>query len=152
MHRIEIASFLKSSEGAFVPPDQWEGGVEDPDYVEGAVALTIDGIPLLDTELWDYVDQLWAYILTMLTDLRTEWRVRTYFPDQPIELVLQRTSPGRLYVSARVDDSDVRNAHVDEAEFTGALVEAAEAFFTGMERILPGAYSTEARQLAALRT
>ncbi|MDA2811075.1 hypothetical protein O4J56_10545 [Nocardiopsis sp. RSe5-2] len=151
MHRIEIASFLKSSDGAFIPLDRWQGGVEDPDYVEGAIDLAVDGTVLLDTALWDYVDQLWAYILTMLSDLRSERRVRTYFPDQPIELVFQRTAPGRLLVTVKVDASDVRTADVAEAEFTAALAEAAEVFFSEMERILPGAYTVETRQLADLR-
>lgn len=107
----------------------------DPDYIEGAIELNIDGIEIIGKHEWDYVDQLWAYISTMSKKLREEQRADTYFPDQPILLAFQRKGK-RVLVTSKIGD-DVRTANADFDDLMSAIKNAGNAFFGHMERLVP---------------
>ncbi|MEU1207338.1 hypothetical protein [Nocardia sp. NPDC005825] len=50
---ISVGSYLKDSGGAFVPLDEVDFIPSNPRYVEGAIELTINRVPILDKALWD---------------------------------------------------------------------------------------------------
>lgn len=58
----------------------------DPDYVEGYIFITYKGQVILDAAYWDLVDQLWAYILSMILEVMQNKYAKTCFPDQPLEI------------------------------------------------------------------
>ncbi|GAA2017622.1 hypothetical protein GCM10009799_52010 [Nocardiopsis rhodophaea] len=151
MHKIEVNSYLREQDGTLVPVADWCKGIDDSYYIEGAIEIFVDGRTFMDIALWDYVDQLWAYILNILVDLRTEKIARTYFPDQPIELSFRRVGHGRLLATLEVNKSDIRTVNADEAEFTEALLSGASHFFNRMHEILPGAYTTQLDKIDNLR-
>src|SRR5579872_1274763 len=84
---LTIKSLIKIDD-KLVPIDEFEGPVVDPDYIEGAIDLTIDHKPILRRELVDYVDQLWAYLVDGLGEVVAGREFSTGYPDMPIDIVL----------------------------------------------------------------
>ncbi|MDF3298562.1 hypothetical protein [Streptomyces tropicalis] len=133
---IEITSYLRTKSGSFVDVAEASFPPADPSYVEGAIDMTINGVRILDQELWDYVDELWAYIGDMVLKLADEDEVSTYFPDQPIRLLFKRLGGGLVLVSLTYDDVK-RTVPVEERELVDALQRSGTEFFTRMKELLP---------------
>jgi hypothetical protein len=127
---ITIRTFLRSKDGAFQQVEACEAPPGDPDYIEGAVELSIDGVEILGRSEWDYVDQLWAYIANMIHALRTQDEASTYFPDQPILLTFERKG-NRILVSSKAGEA-TRRASADESELFAAIGTAGREFFEKM--------------------
>lgn len=147
---IEIASYLRTADGQFVQVDQAVRAPVDPQYVEGAIELSIDGVPILDKAMWDYVDQLWAYIADMVNTLNQSGEASTFFPDQPIKLAFQKQGKSRVLVTLRINDT-TRTASIDNAELVGALREHGSTFFLKLSQLLPGNSSGYADALQRLK-
>ncbi|MFF1280848.1 hypothetical protein ACFVY4_08745 [Streptomyces sp. NPDC058299] len=133
---IEITSYLRTKSGSFI--DVVEAGFPpaDPSYVEGAIDMTINGVRVLDQELWDYVDELWSYVSDMVLKLADEDEASTCFPDQPIRLSFRRLGGGLVLVSLTYDDVK-RTVSVEERELVDALRRSGTEFFTKMKELLP---------------
>ncbi len=133
---IEIKSYLRMRDGRFVLVGDVGNPPSDPYHVEGAVELTINGVPIIDREMWDYVDQLWAYLGDMVLRFREKGEASTYFPDQPIKLSFSRHGRGRVLVSLAIN-RDSRAASVEEDELIEALRHHGISFFDKMKILLP---------------
>jgi hypothetical protein len=133
---IEVTSYLRTADGRFVQVGEVTEAPPDPDYVAGAVELVIDGVQLMDTVMWDYVDQLWAYICDMVRTYRERGEANTYFPDQPIMLSFKRHGSSRVLVSLTIND-ETRKVSVGEEELIEALRAHGSAFFARMAELLP---------------
>ncbi|MCC9308646.1 hypothetical protein LN042_16415 [Kitasatospora sp. RB6PN24] len=134
---ITIRSLLRGRDGRLIELDGIDDPRHDPDYMEGAIELSIDGVAILSGNDWDYIDELWAYIGGMLEKLDNgEPSAATYFPDQPLLLEMRRVSEGRLAVSCKHGKS-VRAATVSEQELLGALRDSGREFFEAMARAFP---------------
>jgi hypothetical protein len=133
---IEVESYLRTSDGEFMPIGEASVPPADPRHVEGAITLRIDHVTVLDTAVWDYVDQLWAYICDMVGSLSEKSEVSTYFPDQPIRLIFRRQGNGRILVSAEMSRGS-RVANADEHEFVSELQSKGSDFFAKMSELLP---------------
>ncbi|MEV2273329.1 hypothetical protein [Nonomuraea africana] len=136
MAAVKIESYLRNETGGFTSIDQIDTPPQDLDYIEGYIELTINGIVILDKELWDYVDQLWAYISNMILALRKSNEASTYFPDQPIKLTLRRQSQGRILVECQIED-ELRSTSAVEREVIEALQTSGLAFFRKMSVLAP---------------
>ncbi|MEJ7596461.1 MAG: hypothetical protein WKG01_01020 [Kofleriaceae bacterium] len=116
---LSIASYLKQGD-ELVPIAQFHGPIDDEDYIEGAIELTIDYKPLLTTAQVDYVDQLWAYLITGMAEEVAQGKpFSTLFPDCPIEVAL-RPELERQQIVVGVDLKQKRGpitASVPLAEF-----------------------------------
>jgi hypothetical protein len=133
---IKITSYLRTKSGSFIDVAEAIVPPPDPSYVEGAIDMTVNGVQVLDQELWDYVDELWAYISDMVLKLATEDEASTYFPDQPIRLSFKRLSAGLVLVSLAYDDVK-RTVSVEERELVATLQRSGTEFFTRMKELLP---------------
>ena len=134
---ISVATYLRTPDGGFVPVADVTAAPPNDLHIEGAIHLTANGVDVLDTSLWDDVDQLWAYIATMVDDLAKSDRVSTYFPDQPIEFAIERMRGRMVRVSTVVGD-EKRTSVVDEDGLLAALRTAGLEFFDTMSRLVPG--------------
>ena len=132
---IEIETYLRSASGEFLPVDACVDRPLDADYVEGAIRIVINGVEILGVEEWDYIDQLWAYIASMIPKLSATGYASTYFPDQPIELSFQRQG-SQVLVSATLNEK-TRKASVAMSDFLSALRKSGVEFFTKMSTLLP---------------
>lgn len=133
---IEVTSYLRESDGQFTRVDAVASPPSNHRYVEGAVELKIDGIPIIDTVMWDYVDQLWAYIGDMVSSLREQGQASTYFPDQPIKLTFRKQGGKRVLVTLEINGV-TRKASADESELVASLRKNGSAFFRKMTELIP---------------
>lgn len=82
---ISVRTYIKKEE-EFIEFHSYTGHIEDSNYIEGALELTINGITLLDKDMWDYIDQLWSYIVDGIVCILNDQPFESYFPDQPIKI------------------------------------------------------------------
>jgi hypothetical protein len=130
---FEIRTFLRMVDGSFSLVDACEEIPSDPDYVEGAIEIVVDGKEIVGKREWDCVDQLWAYLATMSKQLRRTGEATISYPDQPIEISLKRQGTYVLIASEAGDQR--RSGLVAEDEFLSVLQGAGEAFFNRMSRL-----------------
>lgn len=134
---IEVVSYLRDSAGHFSQVEAVANRPNDPRHIEGAIALTINSVEILDTSVWDYVDQLWAYISDMIIALRERGEAITYFPDQPIRLSFRKHGLDQVLVTLELDASTRRVASINESELISALRACGLAFFRTMSELVP---------------
>lgn len=133
---IEVRTFLKRGK-AFVDPEEFSGQIEDTSYIEGAIELSIDHRPLLSREEWDYVDELWAYLLQGLFQIHAGEDFSTYLPDQPIQVSFHPEAEGqRVRVQVQYEGKNVE-ARADLSSFVHVMAREARRFFERMQLLVP---------------
>jgi hypothetical protein len=130
-----------------VPIDDFRETINDPNYVEGSIEIQIGEDLILSRETWDYVDQLWAYIVTGLEEVTSDNQsYSTYFPDQPIELRLERSNNAlKFRISSPSHGS--KSSVVDYNTAVKSLIKSADSFFRILIRHLPDRQPTYDYQL-----
>ena len=135
---VRIQSFLRKEDETLVPIQEWDAVIADPDYLEGALDLTVNGVHLITPSMWDYVDQMWAYIFNVLEELTTHESAHVYFPDQPIRLEMEKTIPGMIKISISSRSGKFNNSvQVNEGRFARKILDEGEKFFLHMQKIDP---------------
>jgi hypothetical protein len=149
---IEIVSYLRNLDGGLTPIDEASDPPPDPRHIEGALELTIDGVPVIDKSLWDYIDILWAYISNMVEGYTTQGEASTYFPDQPIHLSLRRQGKSHVLVTLNIPgmpEREIRGVTIPasteqkrvalaaESELISSLREGGTKFFLKIRELLP---------------
>ena len=79
---MEIVTYMKFDDG-FVAVGDLDRKITGF-YVPGAIHMESSKHVLLSVIEWDYIDQLWAYLITGLGELLRSGRFETGLPDQPI--------------------------------------------------------------------
>jgi len=149
---IQVESYLRNKDGTFVPVEDATIVPDDPIHIDGAMALRIVGVDIIDLDMWDLVDQLWAYIADMIGSLKETGTAQTHFPDQPIELKFQRDKGGRVVVTS-TPSRGMRKAIIGEQELINSLRDAGLKFFHKMSLLVPAnaaTYQIYADKLSAL--
>jgi hypothetical protein len=132
LHDIRVATYMKfgsdfeSIEGLTKSPI-----IEDETYIEGALELIIDGIVVSDISFWDYIDQLWDYIVQGVELIREGQKWETTFPDMPVRLAMLPLPGNRILFErgeTRTQPSPPVKIAVDQGELIDALLAGAEAF------------------------
>ncbi|MFC9430774.1 hypothetical protein [Streptomyces sp. NPDC056987] len=141
---VEIETFLKGADGGFVQVEACRTSPPNFDYIEGAIRLSVDGLEIIGTEEWDYVDQLWCYIAEMVTKMQSSGYAETYFPDQPIKLSF-RAAASRVLVTAKIGE-ETKTANASSADFLEAVKAAGMIFFRKMSELVPANSYAEAQQ------
>lgn len=155
---IDVSSMFRTKDGLFVPIENRSNLSMDDDYIDGAIRLTINGVPVLDEEVWDYVDELWVHIASALEELKNTGRSTAHFPDQPLEISFRRIGgrdPRQVHVSLNTESAAglPRRAVVDENELLAALRSSGLSFFAAIADISPEksqAFAIAERKLKAL--
>ncbi|MGW9434288.1 hypothetical protein ACWHA1_41060 [Streptomyces decoyicus] len=144
---VEIETFLRGADGGFVQVESCHTSPPDLDYIEGAIRLSVDGLEIIGTEEWDYVDQLWCYIAEMVTKMQSSGYAETYFPDQSIKLSF-RAIGSRALVAVKIGE-EKRAANVSSADFLEAVRAAGMTFFRKMSELAPAnSYAEAQRELS----
>jgi hypothetical protein len=146
---LQIETYLKFGP-RFVPLDQVNDRVKDPDYVEGALVVTMSGVNLLTLETWDYVDQLWEYLIDAVASLRGTPEASFFFPDQPIEVKLRLVWGGRGIELEILRRSNSVRSSTEAVTLIESMCAAGEEFFRKMIQISPTTRKTSERLLATL--
>ncbi len=123
-----------------------------PKYVEGVIELTIDGRPIISTEMWDYVDELWCYISDMVPTFLATGKASTGFPDHPIDLTFRCVGDDDALVTLDIRE-DHRSVLVEKTELADALRRHGSEFLRIMSTLVPQhaeAYTAAIDALTAL--
>jgi len=146
---VTVKSFLKAGED-LVPVEEFSGPIADEYYIEGAIELSVDNRPILTRAMVDYVDQLWAYLTTGLDDVVAGREFSTYYPDMPLQIVLQPLG-NRVKIMTRSRsgkyDADASAALDDLVQ---ALTSGGKLFFESLRPFAPSHRATYDRNIADL--
>ncbi|ENJ9654218.1 hypothetical protein AB2T14_001841 [Clostridium botulinum] len=99
----------------------------DLNYLEGAIYLRYGDETILDFRLWDYVDQLWAYIINLVEEFTLNGDSQTLFPDQPIKIKFKSISDE--YMIMIVENDSLYTWTLPKKEFLNILLNESELFF-----------------------
>lgn len=128
---IEVASYIKHKK-KFINIFEFEGVIDDPNYIEGGVILNVNGVELINLEMWDYIDQLWAYISTGLNLAAEDKEFETNFPDQPIKM---KFKPIRQELLLSVNCHTNTKVIVEKNAFVNDMSKYALAFFERLSNL-----------------
>ena len=106
----------------------------DSHYINGAMELNINGVAVIDRSMWDLIDQLWMYIVTMLRNLKTSGTAKFSFPDQALKFTCERIGRGMVRVASYPPEGPIV-AVTNEADLVSALKKSGIAFFKVMRRL-----------------
>ncbi|NTX19954.1 hypothetical protein [Burkholderia cepacia] len=126
---ISSKTYLKIK-NKFVDFHAFDGEIQDPNYIEGAIELSVGGVVLLDKSMWDCVDQLWAYLTEGLVCVSRGKEFKTYFPDQPIEIKFDIRGGGVVF---SVTVHEIIKVVVDRFEFVSEMKRFAIEFFEDLK-------------------
>jgi hypothetical protein len=104
----------------------------DARYLEGAIVINVDGKQLFDFTQYDYVDQLWIYLIDTAMDSISKPQVSCFFPDQPIKFGFLSFYGDDIFF---VNDT---KAKIIKREFVNILFDESILFFTELDRIFQG--------------
>ena len=138
---IIINSYIKIGDD-FINFFDFNGHIDDPDYIDGAMELSINGKKLIDKSMWDYIDALWSYLSEGLSVVYDGEEFKTNFPDQPIEVKFKPIHNNHnILVSVKCSSSEAKIV-VDKKAFLSAMSNHAKKFFEHLEIIAPKSIST----------
>ncbi len=124
----------------------------DLNYLGGAVYLKYGDEVILDFNLWDYVDQLWAYILNLIEEFILNGSSEILFPDQPAKIKVKKISDEYMIV---VLETNTRYTWtLPSKEFLIALLNESEFFFKSITkslRLTEEQYSFEINKIQELK-
>lgn len=59
---IQIQTFIMHDD-MFIPITDFQGMIKDRNYVPGSIELQVDGKVIMARNVWDYISDLWPYLL-----------------------------------------------------------------------------------------
>ncbi len=149
---LSIKTFLKNGD-FFTPIDEYDGKIADIDYIEGAIEIRTGNTYLVRKDVWDDVNFLWAYLLHGIQDLAEgKKKSTTLFPDQPIELSIERINTNQIKLSVSHPKPTI--IVCSESDFFSVIIPAADTFISNIIRIEPKCereYKEAIKQLNMLR-
>jgi hypothetical protein len=133
---IEVKSYIGSIniEGGekFTLMGDYDGVIDDPRHIDGAIELIIDGKYLISQEQWDLVDLLWLYIVDGIESVINGTDYSSSFPDSSVELSLKKTAlPDKIEMTI-----DGQSIVCDRQELINTLLDAAEYCLTELSRLM----------------
>jgi hypothetical protein len=131
---IEISTYFRVSDN-FIAMENYTGSFNDIDYIEGAIILSVNNVLVSSLETWDYVDQLWGYIINGLDEIASGQNFFTYFPDQPIGLAFEIVGKEMIKVSTDYDGG--KTSVISKNIFISVLSTKGREFFKKMLVLVP---------------
>jgi hypothetical protein len=133
---IEVKSYIGSinieSGKKFTLVGDYDGAIDDPRHIDGAIELIIDGKYLISQEQWDLVDLLWLYIVDGIESVIDGTDYSSSFPDSSVELSLKKTAlPDKIEMT--VDGQSIVS---NRQELINTLLNGAESCLTDLSRLM----------------
>ena len=144
---MEIDSFFRI-DGVFVLASELARPVPDENYIEGAIEITVEGRRVLSCDHWDYIDQLWSYLLDGITAISEGRSFSTFLPDQPVQVCFEPQDAEQVQI--RVQDNGVIIASVDRELFLLSMLDACREFFLHLPKVAPGKTKLSKQALARI--
>lgn len=127
-------------------------------YIEEDDLLTLDGglsikrynKEILGVRYWDYLPELWGYIVNVIEDYIEEGIGKCYFPDQPVKIQLKQLKNKKIQF---LFDNDDHVLEFEQKMLLGIFLNRAEVFFTVLVKELDFTrYSYEIERIQKLKT
>lgn len=131
---LKVNSFFRIDK-RFISLNEFHGPILDKDYIEGALLVSIYDNELFDLSLWDYIDQLWAYLVDAICAVAAGDGYSCCFPDQPIRIEFTIVSGNLVKIFIGVGEG--RTGVVEKYQFVSAFGKAAIQFFSRMTVLIP---------------
>lgn len=122
------------------------------DYIEGAIYLKYYDKVILDFKLWDYVDELWSYIIISIEKFLKEGYSEILFPDQPTKITFSKISSQYLIMILESNSKHTYTLPINE--LFSELLSASELFFENIHHyvtFLNNNYSNELIKISCLK-
>ncbi|MCE3607862.1 hypothetical protein LXA47_30305 [Massilia sp. P8910] len=146
-----IARTVLKRGNIFIPIEEWNGTIDDPKYVKGAIILTLDGKIILDESLWDDVNWFWPYIANGLPDILEGKDFQTGFPDQPITFSIKHLNDNWLLLHVFSKDRELIKVKIKKNDYLTEMTRGAIDFMRRIEKIAPGSVSSIDHYMELLR-
>ncbi|WP_218080640.1 hypothetical protein [Anthocerotibacter panamensis] len=130
-----IRSFFKVDD-AFIPVSKYFGEFPDPEFIDGAIEIEFDGELMLSCKDWDYIDQLWGYLINGLFTIAEGKKFNTCLPEQVTELSFQPSNDLKQ-IKFEVMSSEYHKVIINFGEFVRVMIKEGKAFFKKMSELLP---------------
>lgn len=127
---FEIQSYIKVND-EFIAIEDIKGNSVykkmDKRSIEGAITIKYYTQIILDLTYWDYIEELWLYIIAMLEEYKINEYAKMLFPDQPVslEIVKDRNEMIILRISYK---NQKQSFYLPEKEFIKSLALAFNDF------------------------
>ncbi|TKI70741.1 hypothetical protein FC756_06495 [Lysinibacillus mangiferihumi] len=127
-------------------------------YIEEDGLLTLDGglsikkynKEILGVRYWDYLPELWAYILNVIEEYLEEGIGKCYFPDQPVRIQLKQLKNKKIQF---LFDNDDHVLEFEQKMLLGIFLNRAEVFFNVLVKELDlTGYSYQIEKIQKLKT
>lgn len=105
----------------------------DLDYMNGVIYIQHGDQVIFDYGMWDLIDQLWSYIITVIEKYKEQGIGSSYLPDQPIRFELQKTRGNKLVFT--LQGTQEKEWLFSESQFLNALLEGANHFFSKLKKL-----------------
>ncbi len=133
---IEVKSYIGSinieSGKNFTLIGEYDGAIDDPRHIDGAIELIIDGKYLISQEQWDLVDLLWIYLVDGIESVIDGTDYSSSFPDSSVELSFKQTE-FQDKIEMTVDDESIV---CDRQELINTLLDGAEYCLIEISRLI----------------
>lgn len=131
---LKVNTFFRI-DGQFIDAESFRGSIPDIDYIEGALSIIANGRQLIGQEAWDYIDQLWSYIVDGIYSVATGSAYTCYFPDQPVKISFEPVKPNLIKLTFELNGE--RSAVIERNELIEKFSAAATVFFKIMGEKVP---------------
>jgi hypothetical protein len=132
---IAVKSYIGSinieSGENFTLISEYDGTIEDPRHIDGAIELIIDGKYLISQEQWDLVDLLWLYIVDGIESIIEGTDYSSSFPDSSVEFSLRIQSSDKIELTV-----DSQSILCDRQELINTLLNGAESCLTELSNLM----------------
>jgi hypothetical protein len=137
MTRVQIRSFVRRDDGAFLDIAETVAHTGDCFYLPGAVSFTVDGVELFGLDLGDDVNWLWPLMVQVFADCRRTGSGKRGFPDQPISMTAERAWSAHTLIRVTNGSAINRSAVAPDGELFHARAVAGSQFFRELSRLCP---------------
>ncbi len=123
--------------GNFVPLDEFDQLIHDPEYLAGVLLVSSDSRTLMDEEYGDLIEVLWSLVVDCLARAKKYGKATTSFPDQPIDISVLYFQKAQRVVMKLEWDGESKEIEAYSMEFFEAFKRAGLHFFSKMKSISP---------------
>lgn len=111
MSGIEVRTFLRQPDGTALPLDDVDR-IERKAcaYLQGSIALSVDGVEVMTPSLWDDVNWLWPSVIGAFDDCRRIGAGQIMFPSQPIRFEVEELRTWKPILRVSVKGVDLEQA------------------------------------------
>lgn len=133
---IKVKSYIKDSND-FIEIKNFDKKLEDDFYIYGAIELFINNTEIISLDMFDLVDQLWAYIINGMVEIENgRLEFNTYFPDQPLPMSFSLDKNSNMItISTEPSLNNKKQAKIKYKAFVLSMSNYAKDFFKELKRI-----------------